>query len=133
MPKTSRTRAAAPLEGIDLTREQDFPADTSVWVDHLRRRNSEMIESLTVRDILIHPFVIGELACGTLPDRSVLQRLDDLPQIVRATHDEVLSLIESHRFMGRGIVYIYAHLLASVIRDGLRITMDERPAAGSNF
>ena len=77
-----------------------------------------MIESLTVRDILIHPFVIGELACGTLPDRSVLQRLDDLPQIVRATHDEVLSLIESHRFMGRGIVYIYAHLLASVIRDG---------------
>ena len=50
-------------------------ADTSVWVDHLRRPNSEMIERLTARDILIHPFVIGELACGTLPDRSVLQRL----------------------------------------------------------
>ena len=93
-------------------------ADTSVWVDHLRRPNSEMIERLTARDILIHPFVIGELACGTLPDRSVLQRLDDLPQIVSATHDEVLSLIESHRFMGRGIGYIDAHLLASVIHDG---------------
>ena len=77
-----------------------------------------MIECLTARDVLIHPFVIGELACGTLPDRAVLQRLDDLPQIVQATHDEVLSLIESHRFMGRGIGYIDAHLLASVIRDG---------------
>ena len=93
-------------------------ADTSVWVDHLRRPNSEMIERLTARDILMHPFMIGELACGTLPDRSVLQRLDELPQIVRATHDEVLSLIESHGFMGRGIGYIDAHLLASVIRDG---------------
>ena len=91
--------------------------DTSVWVDHLRRPNSEMIERLTVRDVLIHPFVIGELACGALPDRSVLQRLDDLPQIVQATHDEVLSLIESHGFMGRGIGYIDAHLLASVIKD----------------
>ncbi len=93
-------------------------ADTSVWVDHLRRPNSEMIDCLIARDILMHPFVIGELACGTLPDRSVLQRLDELPQIVRATHDEVLSLIESHGFMGRGIGYIDAHLLASAIRDG---------------
>ena len=93
-------------------------ADTSIWVDHLRRPNSEMIERLTARDILIHPFVIGELACGTLPNRAILQRLDDLPQIVQATHDEVLSLIEVHRFMGRGIGYIDAHLLASVIRDG---------------
>ena len=92
--------------------------DTSVWVDHLRRPNSEMIDHLTVSDILIHAFVIGELACGTLPNRSVLQRLDDLPQIVQATNDEVLSLIESHGFMGRGIGYIDAHLLASVIRDG---------------
>ena len=77
-----------------------------------------MIERLTARHVLIHPFVIGELACGTLPDRAVLQRLDDLPQIVQATHDEVLLLIESHRFMGRGIGYVDAHLLASVIRDG---------------
>ena len=93
-------------------------ADTSIWVDHFRRPNAEMIERLTARHVLIHPFVIGELACGTLPDRAVLQRLDDLPQIVQATHDEVLLLIESHRFMGRGIGYVDAHLLASVIRDG---------------
>ena len=92
--------------------------DTSIWVDHFRRPNAEMIERLTARDVLIHPFVIGELACGTLPDRAVLQRLDDLPQIVQATHDEVLLLIESQRFMGRGIGYVDTHLLASVIRDG---------------
>ena len=93
-------------------------ADTSIWVDHPRRPDSEMIERLTARDVLIHPLVIGELACGTLPDRAALERLDDLPQIVQATHDEVLLLIESHRFMGRGIGYVDAHLLASVIRDG---------------
>jgi predicted nucleic acid-binding protein len=103
-------------------------ADTSVWVDHLRRANPVMIELLTANDILAHPFVIGELACGTLPDRSVLQRLDDLPQIVSATHDEVLSLIESHRFMGRGIGFIDAHLLTSVVsQSGVSLwTRDQR-------
>jgi predicted nucleic acid-binding protein len=93
-------------------------ADTSVWVDHLRRANPVMIELLTANDILAHPFVIGELACGTLPDRSVLRRIDDLPQIVRGTHDEVLLFIESQGFMGRGIGYVDAHLIASVLRDG---------------
>ena len=102
--------------------------DTSVWVDHLRRPDSEMNDRLTARDILIHPFVIGELACGTLPDRSVLQRLDGLPQIVPATDDEVLSLIESHRFMGRGIGFIDAHLLTSVVsQSGVSLwTRDQR-------
>lgn len=78
-------------------------ADTSVWVGHLRRPNPVMLERLTANDILAHPFVIGELACGTLPDRSVLRRMNDLPQIVRTTHYEVLLFIESHGFMGRGI------------------------------
>ena len=92
--------------------------DTSVWVDHLRKPNPEVVEHLSARDVLIHPFVIGELACGTLPDRSVLQRLNELPQIDETTHDDVLSFIEAHEFMGRGIGYIDAHLLACVIRDG---------------
>lgn len=87
-----------------------------------------MVERLSARDILIHPFVIGELACGTLPDRSVLQRLDELPQIVIATDDEVLSLIESNRFMGRGIGFIDAHLLTSVVsQSGVSLwTRDQR-------
>ena len=92
--------------------------DTSVWVDHLRDSNPELVERLSARDILVHPFVVGELACGTLPNRSVLQRLSELPQIVQAIHDEVLSIVESHSLMGRGIGYIDAHLIASVIRGG---------------
>ena len=56
-------------------------ADTSVWVDHLRRANPVMIELLTANDILAHPFVIGELACGTLPDRSVLRRMMIFPRL----------------------------------------------------
>ena len=92
--------------------------DTSVWVDHLRKSNPELVEHLSARDILVHPFVVGELACGTLPNRSVLQRLSALPQIAQATHDEVLSIVESHSLMGRGMGYIDAHLIASVMRDG---------------
>ena len=35
-----------------------------------------------------------------------------------ASDDTVLSLIERHQLMGRGIGYIDAHLLASVSLDG---------------
>ena len=58
--------------------------------------------------------VIGELACGNMRDRAdVMRLLRGLPRVLVATHDEVLFLIESHRFMGRGIGFIDAHLLAA--------------------
>ena len=89
-------------------------ADTSVWVDHLIVENPHLVSLLQRRQILIHPMVIGELACGNMRDRAVVMRLlRGLPRILVATHDEVLFLIESHRFMGRGIGFIDAHLLTS--------------------
>lgn len=90
-------------------------ADTSVWVDHLRRGNARFPELLRARAIVCHPFVIGELALGYLnPRESILQDLRDLPRCVIASDDEVLHLIERHGLHGRGIGYIDVHLLAAV-------------------
>ena len=68
---------------------------------------------------MVHPFVIGELACGNLKNRKViLSLLQDLPTVPVATDDEVLFFIERHGLMGRGIGYVDAHLLAAVILAG---------------
>jgi len=89
-------------------------ADTSVWVDHFRRCNSALAQRLEAREILAHPFVIGELALGHLEPRSrVLSDLQDLPQAIVASHEEVLRFIGEHRLFGRGIGYVDAHLLAA--------------------
>ena len=90
-------------------------ADTSVWIDHLRAGDEELVTLLNSTLVLTHPFVIGELACGNLRNRSeVLALLGDLPQVTVATDAEVLFFVEEHRLMGRGIGYIDAHLLAAV-------------------
>ena len=89
-------------------------ADTSVWIDHFRSEDLYLASLLDRNEILIHPMAIGELACGNVGNRTeVMRLLRRLPRILVATHDEVLFLIERHRFMGRGIGFIDAHLLAS--------------------
>lgn len=90
-------------------------ADTSVWIDHFNSENLQLTALMDDGEVLMHPMVIGELACGNLPNRyEVLSQLDDLPVSLIATDDEVLFFIERNRLMGRGIGYIDAHLLASV-------------------
>ena len=90
-------------------------ADTSVWIDHLRSENLQLTVLLRDDQVLMHPMVIGELACGNLPNREdTLTELMKLPVPPIATDDEVLFFIERHQLMGRGIGYIDAHLLASV-------------------
>ena len=89
-------------------------ADTSVWIDHLRSEDLYLASLLDRNEILIHPMVIGELACGNVSNRTeVLGHLRSLPQAPVATDSEVLFFIEYHQLMGRGIGYIDTHLLAS--------------------
>ena len=89
--------------------------DTSVWIDHLRAGDEELVALLNESRVLMHPFVLGELACGTLSNRDkVLALLKDLPTATVATDEEVLFFIERHTLMGRGIGYVDAHLLAAV-------------------
>jgi predicted nucleic acid-binding protein len=91
-------------------------ADTSVWIDHFRYRNERLHRALVNGDVAIHPFVIGELALGNFQNRvEVMRHLGKLPTATQASHTEVIGLVEDRRLMGRGIGYIDAHLLASVL------------------
>lgn len=90
--------------------------DTSVWIDHLRKGNPGLATLLRDGHVLGHPWVRGELALGTLADRTrVLALLSNLPQATTATVDDVSGLIEARRLFGRGIGYVDAHLLAATL------------------
>ena len=88
--------------------------DTSVWIDYLRSEEPNLVYLLNENQVLVHPFVIGELALGNLRNREEpLSLLGGLPVTPVATDDEVLFFIERHRLMGRGIGYVDVHLLAA--------------------
>ena len=94
--------------------------DTSVWIDYLRAGDAVLATMLNSSQVLMHPFVLGELACGNLRNRTeVLALLKDLPQAALANDEEVLFFIERHALMGLGIGYVDAHLLAAVTLGGM--------------
>ncbi len=106
--------------------------DTSVWIDHFRKGNESLIDALEREDVLTHPFVLGELACGDLKKRrEILDLLAALPSAQLASDEETLLFIERRRLMGKGLGYIDVHLLASVeLTDGARLwTLDKGLAA----
>ena len=95
-------------------------ADTSVWIDDLRSGNKELRKHLNQGNIVIHPFIIAELALGSVKERSLQERtktlalLDLLPQVRVAQLSEVRLTIEARRLYNRGIGLTDAHLIASV-------------------
>jgi len=108
--------------------------DTSVWVDHLRRKDQTLQTQLDERKVLIHPFVIGEVALGHVEHRSeVLLRLHWLPRVMIADTSEVLRFIDRHKLIGTGIGYVDAHLLVScrLTADALLWTRDKRLLAAA--
>lgn len=111
-------------------------ADTSIWIDYIRSDNPHFAECLEDGKICIHPFVVGELALGSLRDRDVfLSRLKRMKHVVSASHEEVLNLIETQRIYGAGIGYGDAHLLASTkLTPHARLwTRDKRLLAVAEF
>ena len=107
--------------------------DTSVWIDHLRRRNSELSDRLEALQVWTHEFVIGELACGNLVRRSeLLISLATLPHAALVEHEAVLHFVSTQRLMGRGLGWIDMHLLAAAKLGGLPFwTLDKRLAAAA--
>ena len=106
--------------------------DTSIWIDYLRKGGGDLAALLEVNQVLVHPFVIGELACGHLHNRDeILGHLLKLPPIGVATDKEVRHFIERHNLMARGAGYLDMHLLASVKLYGHAAlwTRDKRLAA----
>ena len=102
--------------------------DTSVWVSHFRKRNAGLADLLNNGEVACHPFIVGELACGNLKNRTtILSLLESLPMILAAEHEEVLVFIESNRLMGKGLGYVDVHLITSALLTGLSIwTLDDR-------
>jgi predicted nucleic acid-binding protein len=90
-------------------------ADTSIWVDHFRSGNDELRKLLANQQIVMHPFIVGELALGSLRERTkILAFSDMLPQMRVARLDEVRQMIEMRSLYSQGIGLTDAHLLASV-------------------
>jgi predicted nucleic acid-binding protein len=107
--------------------------DTSVWITHLRSGDPGLARALDEAQVLMHPFVMGELACGRLRFRDTLLDLfRGLPVAPIATDDEALRFIEDKRLFGRGIGYIDVHLLASAALAGdARLWTHDKPLAAA--
>ncbi len=94
-------------------------ADTSIWVDHLRKGDPHLAPLLNRNQVLMHDFVIGEIACGHLANRTLtLELLQNLPMASLADISEVTRFIEAFSLFGKGIGYVDIHLLASVVLGG---------------
>lgn len=112
-----------------------FLVDSSVWIGHFRSANQPLRDLLSDGLVLAHPFVIGELACGSMKNRKrILADLNELPLAVSATHQEVMHLSDHRALWGRGIGWVDAHLIASALLSDCRLwTLDAslRAAAAS--
>ena len=105
--------------------------DTSVWIDHLRVAEMRLTALLGRCEVVMHPMVIGELACGNRQNRIQLLSLwRNLPTIGETSHQEALYFLEQNRLMGKGIGWVDLHLLAAVALSGdtLLWTRDKRLA-----
>jgi len=92
-------------------------ADTSIWVEHFRRANPVLQSLVGADQVLCHPLIILELACGSppAPRERTLADLGSLRQAVVATTDETLALIERNRLYESGCGAVDVALLASVL------------------
>ncbi|MCR9121925.1 MAG: PIN domain-containing protein [Phyllobacteriaceae bacterium] len=108
--------------------------DSSVWVDHLRGASPVLRELLERNRVIVHPFVISEIALESLRQReAVIALLDAMPRAAVATHGEVMGFIDRHGLYGQGIGYVDAHLLASAMLSdgGTLLTADKRLGAAA--
>ncbi|OQZ03645.1 MAG: VapC toxin family PIN domain ribonuclease [Candidatus Brocadia sp. UTAMX1] len=102
--------------------------DTSVWVVHLRSGNIGLETLLSEGNVVCHPFIVGELACGNLKNRAeILSLLQTFPMAIPGEHEEVMRFLEDHTLMGKGLGYIDIHLIISAIVTGIPLwTVDKK-------
>lgn len=102
--------------------------DTSIWVSHLRIGDVHLSALLQEEEVLCHPFIVGELACGNIKNRTeVITLLQALPMARMAKNEEVLRFIESHGLMGAGLGLIDVHLLASALLSKTPLWTTDKP------
>ncbi len=103
--------------------------DTSVWVDHFRQHSDVLVDLLELDLVMVHPLIIGEIACGTPPDRiRTLSDLGSLHQTQQAGIREAIEFIERERLFGLGCGLVDLLLLASTLMtSGIELwTLDKR-------
>ena len=101
--------------------------DTSVWIDYFRNGNVVLEQLLLDAEVLIHPFVVGELALGRIRNRAeVMELLSNLPGVEVAEHREVIQLVQSRDLAGSGIGWIDAHLAAAAMIARARLLTFDR-------
>jgi hypothetical protein len=101
--------------------------DTSVWVNHLRRGDIQLEELLLNGEVICHSFVIGELACGNINNRSeILALLQALPKAPTIDLAEYLYFIEQNHLIGTGIGFVDVHLLASAQLSGIPLWTNDK-------
>lgn len=102
--------------------------DTSVWVSHFRETNDDLVELLNRGEVVCHPFIVGELACGNLKNRvSIIALLEALPMALVVDHEELLSFVEARKIMGKGLGYVDVHLLAAALLTDVSLwTLDKK-------
>ena len=102
--------------------------DTSIWVAHLRQGSRQLEKLLMDAEVICHPFIIGELACGNLQNRNeIISLLQSLPMAPTIEFDEFLFFIDRNHLMGKGVGFVDVHLLASAQLSGVPLwTSDKR-------
>lgn len=88
--------------------------DTSIWVDHFRKGNPSLEKLLLEADVTVHPFVLGELACGGITRNTMIYSyLRELPEAPLIDQREFFLFVENQKLSGAGIGFVDVHLLAS--------------------
>jgi predicted nucleic acid-binding protein len=90
--------------------------DTNIWIKHFKSENKELSALLEAGRVVLHPFIVAELALGGLRDRMItLASLELLPELPVAELHEVRQLIEVRKLYTQAIGLVDAHLIASLI------------------
>ena len=102
--------------------------DTSIWVAHLHKGSRQLAKLLMDAEVMCHPFIIGELACGNLKNRDeIIPLLQSLPMAPTIEFDELLFFIDRNDLIGKGVGFVDVHLLASAQLEGVTLwTADKK-------
>ena len=101
--------------------------DTSIWIDHFKNGNNQLIKLLDNGEVFCHPLIIGELACGNISNRSeIISLLQSLPMLDVVGQEELLFFIEKNQIMGTGLGFVDAHLIATAILAGIPLWTEDK-------
>lgn len=91
--------------------------DTSVWVSHFRNSNDTLCQLLLADQVLTHPLILLEIACGTppAPRQKTLEALQLLQSAQQPTMQEVADFIEREKLYGLGCGSVDMVLLCSTL------------------